>query len=199
MTPACWAKAIAFCASASGNVRVINRVGSTSRESSNAIALANGPHREPTTVISFTTIGQVSTGAAPWKVDLRASVPRGSIICCASVSPLGEPVASTRNAKVSLIRLKSEASPRTFRVTIPARPASANFFSCLPYITTRDARHGRFQNARDKLRELAITEDRNGMKLLRADLIEDFASRRERLDKHSLFVTEAVWNQMKIL
>ena len=65
MTPVRCAKAMALFASASGNVRVINGVGSTSPERSKAIALANGPHREPTTVISFTTIGQVSTGAAP--------------------------------------------------------------------------------------------------------------------------------------
>ena len=29
------------------------------------MALAKGPQREPTTVISLTTMGQVSTGAAP--------------------------------------------------------------------------------------------------------------------------------------
>ena len=65
MTPSRRAKAMAFCAFASGNVRVINGAGSTSPERSKAIALPNGPHREPTTVISFTTIGQVSTGAVP--------------------------------------------------------------------------------------------------------------------------------------
>ncbi len=45
------------------------------------MALAKGPQREPITVSSFTTMGQVSTGVAPWNVDFRTSVPRGSVIC----------------------------------------------------------------------------------------------------------------------
>jgi hypothetical protein len=47
------------------------------------MAFAKGPQREPMTVISLTTIGQVSTGAA-WNVDLRTRVPRGSVIRWAS-------------------------------------------------------------------------------------------------------------------
>src|SRR2546430_9421695 len=54
-----------------------------------SIAFANGPQREPISVISLTTIGQVSTGAAWWKVDFKTSVPRGSVMCCAGANPLG--------------------------------------------------------------------------------------------------------------
>ena len=66
------------------------------------MALAKGPQREPMTVISLTTMGQVSTGAAPWKVDFKTSVPRGSVICWASVRPVGEPVASMTSGNVLL-------------------------------------------------------------------------------------------------
>src|SRR2546429_6718341 len=65
ITPGLWANAIASCASASGNARVTSGLGSTFPERSRAIALSKGPHREPTTLISFTTIGHVATGAAP--------------------------------------------------------------------------------------------------------------------------------------
>src|SRR5208337_4300530 len=82
-------------ASCSGKVREMSGMGSTLPERSSAMALAKGPQREPTTVISFTTMGQVSTGAAPWKVDFSSSVPRCSVMCCASVRPVAEPVAST--------------------------------------------------------------------------------------------------------
>lgn len=65
MVPRLWAKAMALAASFIGNVREISGVGSTLPERSRAIALANGPQREPTKVISLTTMGQVSTDAAP--------------------------------------------------------------------------------------------------------------------------------------
>ena len=97
-TPGFCACATAPGASASGNVPVISGRGSTLPDRNKAIAFSNGPQRDPTTLISFTTMGQVSTGAAPWNVDFSTSVPRGSAMCCASASPLGEPVASTASA-----------------------------------------------------------------------------------------------------
>src|SRR5467141_62764 len=65
ITPDFCANAMAAGASKRGNVHAMSGVGSIFPERRSAIALANGPHRDPTTVISLTTIGQVSTGAAP--------------------------------------------------------------------------------------------------------------------------------------
>src|SRR6516162_2761241 len=85
-----WAWKIAWDTSFSGNICEMSGVGSTLPERNSAMALAKGPQREPTTVISLTTIGQVFTGAAPWNVDFRSSVPRGSVMCSASVKPVGD-------------------------------------------------------------------------------------------------------------
>src|SRR6266576_1751325 len=71
ITPGLWANAIASCASASGNARVTSGLGSTFPERSRAIALSKGPHREPTTLISFTTIGHVSWRGASGNVADR--------------------------------------------------------------------------------------------------------------------------------
>src|SRR5260370_19521902 len=65
ITPGFCANAIAAGASKRGNVRVTSGAGSIFPERRSAIALAKGPHRDPTTVISLTTIGHVSTGAGP--------------------------------------------------------------------------------------------------------------------------------------
>src|SRR5579864_794757 len=59
-TPFCCANFMALLASESGNVRVMSGRGSTSFARSRAIAFANGPQREPSMVISFTTMGQDS-------------------------------------------------------------------------------------------------------------------------------------------
>ena len=72
--------------------------GSTSFARSRAMAFANGPQREPSTVISFTTMGQDSMGAAPWNVDFSTRVPRGSVRAIPSARPVGEPVASDDEA-----------------------------------------------------------------------------------------------------
>ena len=98
ITPRCMAKRIAAGASRSGNTREISGCKSTPRPApsrSSASARGNGPHREPISVSSFTTIGQVSISAAPWNVDFSTTVPRGLVISRASAKPEGEPVAST--------------------------------------------------------------------------------------------------------
>src|SRR5229473_3547174 len=65
ITPGFCANAMAAGASKRGNVCVMSGAGSTFPERRSAIALAKGPQRDPITVISLTTIGHVSTGAAP--------------------------------------------------------------------------------------------------------------------------------------
>jgi len=97
-------------------------------------AAANGPHREPITCNSFTTKPR-SHRRRTLNVDFKISVPRASVIRCASANPPSDPVASTTNRKLSFARFKSESSPRTFFVAIPARRASASLLACLPYIT----------------------------------------------------------------
>src|SRR6266566_4982220 len=62
ITPGLWASRMASAASFKGNTPEINGRGSTRPERSRASAGGNGPHREPITVISFTTSGHVSTG-----------------------------------------------------------------------------------------------------------------------------------------
>src|ERR1700730_13139035 len=62
ITPGCCAYWIAAGALLSGNVWVMRGRGSTFLERSKTMAFAKGPHRDPTSVISFTTSGPVSTG-----------------------------------------------------------------------------------------------------------------------------------------
>src|ERR1700681_4082674 len=63
--PGCCADLIAAGALVCGNVRVMSERRSTFPERNSAMAFAKGPQGDPTSVISLTTKGQVSTGAAP--------------------------------------------------------------------------------------------------------------------------------------
>jgi len=65
VTPGFCANTMAVGASKRGKLRVMSGVGAILPARRRAIALANGPQRDPTTVISFTTIGHVSTGEVP--------------------------------------------------------------------------------------------------------------------------------------
>ena len=56
-------------------------------------------------MISFTTMGQDSMGAAPWNVDFSTRVPRGSVSAIPSARPDGEPVASTTNGNLVLFSI----------------------------------------------------------------------------------------------
>src|SRR5258708_19222665 len=64
ITPGCCGNAMAAVACLRGNVRVMSGVGSTFPERRSAIPLAKGPQREPTIVISLTTMGHLSTRTA---------------------------------------------------------------------------------------------------------------------------------------
>ena len=138
------------------------------------------------TVSSFTTMGHVSTGAAPWNVDLKTSVPRGAVICCAIARPEGEPVASTT---------------RRERIC-PARAARASQRSCdarfvreaqlVRVLADHDnAQAGSTQHPRDQLRKLAVAEDARFP--VRADihLFENFAGGSERFREHGSFIRYA--------
>src|SRR5208337_3691197 len=153
---------MAWGASCSGKVREMSGMGSTLPERSSAMALAKGPQREPTTVISFTTMGQVSTGAAPWKVDFSSSVPRCSVMCCASVAAdflCGDTCLACIRQLVCMFAVKNDARARGL------------------------------QNEGDELRQLAVAEDRGDGKFSNIQLIEDLARGGERLNEYGFRVT----------
>ena len=102
--------------------------GSTLPDRSNKSAGVKGPQREPMIVSSFTTMGQVSTLAAPWNVDFRTRVPRGTVICWARASPEGEPVASTVRENWFERCARGDV---TFSVAMPAAAGEAQFFFVL--------------------------------------------------------------------
>src|SRR6266849_1402320 len=176
---------MALSALAKGKIWVMSAVGSTFPERSRAMALAKGPHREPTTVISFTTIGHVSTGPASWNVDFKTSVPRGSVSRFHD-----QPVIFDNALRFACI------PPQAFRLHSDA-PCQREFvvvFAIHHHVTQLCA-----QNACNQLSEFSVSEDGRVREFLDIDLIENFASGGKRLDKNSLLVADRIGHGMQIL
>ena len=89
------------------------------------------PHREPTSVISFTIGTAVSIETRPWTVDFMTTVPRGSVILIAVARPSLEPVESTvkRNSRSGVRLPVTSKSTLASRIFSGWRPKS---FTCAP-------------------------------------------------------------------
>src|SRR5439155_7463575 len=99
------ARSIARTPSASANSSLIRLSTSIILPLSNSSAGAKRPQREPTTLISSTTMRAAFISVGPWKVDFKTSTPRGRSTSNASRKPEGDPEASTTRSNWRLREL----------------------------------------------------------------------------------------------
>ncbi len=173
IAPRSAARAKAAGASLSGNRAVIispNRISSCSISGS---AASNRPQRDPTSVISLTISGAVSTDTIPCTVDFRITAPRGFAMDAAARSPSGLPVASTTQSNSATGSLPSVSS-----VITPAAAAIRSFSQCLPNEPHGISVHRK--HLRDQQAKLAVSQHSHGFARRNRYLIENFARRGQR-------------------